>query len=425
MISTTSRGPLVLFLGALLALHAVVLKQEWSGIPVRTDFSIFYTAGTIVANHHGHELYDYELQKSVQQSSIRRGLREQDYVLPFNHPPFEALLFVPLAALPYAPAYFVWVGSSLALLLITGIALNGHLSLLRTVPLWLWMLACLAYSPIFICLTLGQDSIVLLLCYTLAWVALLRKSDFSAGAWLGLGLAKYHLVLPFMVAFVLEKRAKVLAGFGVVAVVLGLISLLTVGWQGLLSYPRFLLFSERSTEQQLTAEQPNLHGFLVTTLGNSRRVEVLVLAASVVLLAVAWRGWRSAEAWGILPRQLAFAQNLLVTLLVSYHAYVQDLSLLFLVLLLTLDVLMARPALAIWSSKTLIVCLTTLLFSPIYLVLILRFGHLWVLTPVLLFLLLALMCGLRALARQSLVQATQGPKLSAEGRTPKNKGAGC
>jgi hypothetical protein len=375
---------MVLLLGAMLAVHAIVLKQEWREIPIRTDFSIFYTAGKIVAEHRGQQLYDYELQESVQRSSIRRGAQKSDCILPYNHPPFEALLFVPLSSVPYLPAYLVWVGFNLGLLIVAGITIRRHLSLLRAAPLWLWLLACLAYSPIFITLMLGQDSILLLLCYGLAWVALVKKSDFAAGAWLGLGLCKYHLVLPFMLRFVLERRAKVIAGFLTVAVILGLISFAVVGGQGIVSYPRFLLNSERSARPQWNAEQPNLHGFLVTTLGNSRLVQVLVLAASLLLVAVAWYGGRNTGSAHTLPGELSFAMNLVMTLLVSYHAYVQDLSLLFFVLLLALDVLIARPALPRLVHRILLVCLSILLFSPIYLVLILRFGNLEVLTPMLL-----------------------------------------
>jgi Glycosyltransferase family 87 len=399
MASKISRKEVVLLLGAMLAVHAIVLKQEWREIPIRTDFSIFYTAGKIVAEHRGRQLYDYPLQESVQRSSILRGVQKSDFILPYNHLPFEALLFVPLSLLPYLPAYLVWLGINLGLLIVAGISLRRHLPLLRAAPLWLWVLACLAYSPIFITLMLGQDSILLLLCYCLAWVALVKKSEFAAGAWLGLGLCKYHLVLPFLLAFLLERRAKVIAGFLTVAVILGLISFAVVGRQGIVSYPRFLWNSERNARPQWNAAQPNLHGFFVTTLGNSGWVQVLVLATSVLLVAVAWYGWRNTGSSHLWPGELSFAVNLVMTLLVSYHAYVQDLSLLFFVLLLGLDVLIAKPALPRLVHSILLVCLSILFFSPIYLVLILRFGNLEVLTPILLLFFFALVSAIAWLRR--------------------------
>jgi hypothetical protein len=146
-------------------------------------------------------------------------------------------------------------------------------------------------------------------------------------------------------------------------------------------------------------EKPNLHGFLVTTLGNSRLVQVLVLAASLLLVAVAWYGGRNTGSAHTLPGELSFAMNLVMTLLVSYHAYVQDLSLLFFVLLLALDVLIARPALPRLVHRILLVCVSILLFSPIYLVLILRFGKLEVLTPMLVLFFFALVRAIAWLRR--------------------------
>jgi hypothetical protein len=225
--------------------------------------------------------------------------------------------------------------------------------------------ALLAVHAIVLKRMLGQDSILLLLCYGLAWVALVKKSDFAAGAWLALGLCKYHLVLPFVLRFVLERRArraKVIAGS------------LTGTGNCQLSTVSIEFGAKRPAAME--REKPNLHGFFVTTLGNSRLVQVLVLAASLLLVAVAWYGGRNTGSAHTLPGELSFARNLVMTLLVSYHAYVQDLSLLFFVLLLALDVLIARPALPRLVHRILLVCVSILLFSPIYLVLIVRFGKL-------------------------------------------------
>src|ERR1700756_3790412 len=131
MASKISRKEVVLLLGAMLAVHAIVLKQEWREIPIRTDFSIFYTAGKIVAEHRGRQLYDYPLQESVQRSSILGGVQKSDFILPYNHLPFEALLFVPLSLLPYLPAYLVWLGINLGLLIVAGISIRRHLPLGR------------------------------------------------------------------------------------------------------------------------------------------------------------------------------------------------------------------------------------------------------------------------------------------------------
>jgi hypothetical protein len=92
----------------------------------------------------------------------------------------------------------------------------------------------------------GQDSILLLFLYCLVFLGLRRNAEFSGGSWLGLGVFKYHLVVPFVVP--LLRRKKLTAGFMVVVVLLGLISLAVTGWQGLLSYPRYVWGTEHDAK---------------------------------------------------------------------------------------------------------------------------------------------------------------------------------
>src|SRR5205814_821596 len=68
------------------------------------DFVLFYAAGRIVAAHQADHLYDPDLEERIEYGltgewSGRHGL---------INPPFFALLFVPLAALPYLPAFALW-----------------------------------------------------------------------------------------------------------------------------------------------------------------------------------------------------------------------------------------------------------------------------------------------------------------------------
>ena len=63
------------------------------------DFTAFYTAATLLRHGLGHQLYNPKIQYEAQESfagniSSRRG------PLPYIHPPFEALIFLPLTLLP-------------------------------------------------------------------------------------------------------------------------------------------------------------------------------------------------------------------------------------------------------------------------------------------------------------------------------------
>src|SRR4029079_16102116 len=102
------RPLLVTFLAAMIVVHGWMffrLRREIAaGYP---DFTIFYTAGKVVNEGRGRQVYDLETQFALQRS-FAPEVKHRENALPFNHPPFEALLFVPLAGLPYVAAYLVW-----------------------------------------------------------------------------------------------------------------------------------------------------------------------------------------------------------------------------------------------------------------------------------------------------------------------------
>jgi hypothetical protein len=99
---------LVTFLAAMIVLHGWMffsLRREIvTGYP---DFTIFYTAGKCILQGHARQLYDLETQFAIQRE-FASAVKQRENALPFNHPPFEALLFAPLARLPYVAAYLVW-----------------------------------------------------------------------------------------------------------------------------------------------------------------------------------------------------------------------------------------------------------------------------------------------------------------------------
>src|SRR5437773_10126934 len=83
---------ILLFGAALWAVHSPGVEK--------TDFSLTYVGATIEHEGLGRSLYDITLQKHV-----RDSLFQHPSPLFFEHPPFEALLFSPLAALPFSSAY--------------------------------------------------------------------------------------------------------------------------------------------------------------------------------------------------------------------------------------------------------------------------------------------------------------------------------
>ena len=154
------------------------------------DFTVFYTAASMLREGQGAQLYDSRAQLAVQaefarDADIRRG------PLPYIHPPFEALLFLPLTFLPYPLAFATWNVINLAILLGVAMLLKKSLLWLQGIPVWQMVLLCLAFFPVFANFHQGQDAILLLLVVALSFRALDRDADFLGGCWLGFGLFKY------------------------------------------------------------------------------------------------------------------------------------------------------------------------------------------------------------------------------------------
>jgi Glycosyltransferase family 87 len=388
MLSRATQAKLALYFCGMIVLHADVLWQSGEsvarGLP---DFSIFYTAGRIVRDGQGPRLYDDSLQEPVQRSfaplaAERRG----GAILPYNHLPFEVLLFVPLARFSFVTAYAIWLIVNVALLCSIPCVLRRRLPALGKAPLYLWLLACFAFYPIFMALIQGQDSILLLFLYCLAYEALERRSELAAGGWLALGLYKYHLVLPFVGS--LWRRNKLIAGFLMAAGGLGPISLAITGWHGLAGYPRYVWGTEHDPKYVLNSLQgqtANLRGLISamvpamhSTIGTGLVIFFSVIVLLVMINAAARVSWEDSTC-----RQALLALNLVGTILISYHIYVHDLSVLFLAILLVLEVLISGRFIPRWMRAVLWVCIAILSSSPAYMVMSLGYHQLQLMAIVL------------------------------------------
>ena len=96
------------------------------------DFTVFYTAVNILREGRGAELYNASTQDAVQRqftanSDIRRG------PLPYIHPPFEALVFLPLTFLPYTAAFVVWNLINVGMLSGVWLLLRSSVEVLRRI----------------------------------------------------------------------------------------------------------------------------------------------------------------------------------------------------------------------------------------------------------------------------------------------------
>jgi hypothetical protein len=331
------------------------------------DFSEFYAAGQMVRHGLGNSLYDLRVQAEFQ-------LKVAPVHAFYLRPPFEALLFVPFTYLSYRAAYAAWLMFSLAILSGAARLIQGNTNVLdamfqytRGIPVdfGLLLLVFLTFSPTMDCLLIGQDSVLMLMIYTLVFLALKRGWELEAGGLLALGLFKFHLVLPFAIIFALRRRGSFVLGFAGIALLLVAISVLVSGPGVLASYPAMFL---NSKYRMLMGFQPeyaaNIRGllYLITPSKIPGVISGAVVAAlSAFLLWVTARTWRDSEF------ELCFSAAVIAALLTGYHSFVYDLSLLLLPVAIVCGELAKRKILL--SNLTLNGALIVLFVQPIHYVL--------------------------------------------------------
>jgi hypothetical protein len=379
--ASTLKSAVFFYLSGMVLIHAVVFWNVRESVRKGySDFTIYYSAGTIVRQGLGRQLYDNLIQFRVQQEFAPEVAIRLD-ALPYNHPPFEAVFFAPFTYLSYPSAFALWMLANLVMLISLPFMLRQKLHHLRRYPVAFWLLASLSFFPIFFALLQGQDAILLLFFYTLAFICLQENRDVFAGGWLALGLFKFHLVLPFIILLLVQGRKKVLYGFFPIAAVLALISAVIVGTGGMLHYPHYVLRLEETMAKGaiMPSDMPNLRGVLYLLLHGHSYVGAVALVLSVVVFFfAAW--WCRA---GTNRVDLKFSLNVVATLLVSYHCLGYDLSILMLPILLLANELLGEGTVRGLPNLLTIAAIAVLFFSPLQLVLLMRSNRLalmgWVL----------------------------------------------
>lgn len=374
----------VIFLTGMFLMHALIFwnlrDKIREGYP---DFSIFYTAGTIVRQGLAGRLYDTALQFQVQ-----RGFASQVFIrqgaLPYNHPPFEALVFAPLAWMTYPTAYVLWDFINLLILAALPFLLRPWVPLLRQHGVLFWWLATLAFFPVFAALLQGQDSIPLLLLFSLGYIALRKNQEFMAGCWFGLGLFRFHLVLPLMLILLLHRKGKALLGFLLVALGLGLLSVGVVGWKEALHYPVYVWGVENSTGNatSLISAMPNLRGFVHMFIPWTPRAEVGLSFVSAILLLMASLRWDDSSSHRRFDLSISLA--MVATVILSYHVLAHDLCLLLLPLLLLSNDFFERGLPKAGRRIEILAPMVVLSLSPLLMLLWFRYAAFSLLAPVLL-----------------------------------------
>jgi Glycosyltransferase family 87 len=322
----TFRISLAAVLTLSLVLHIVTLWREKNDIAAaHGDFIIFYTGSQILLDGKAESLYDLKVQKEYQE---RFGIRIRPDPLPYNHPAYELLLFLPLARFSYTSAFIGW--GIVNIFMVAGIVCLLS-SAVNPGNKTLAALFCAAFFPVTATLWHGQDSILSTLLAAAVLVNLRCGRDTLAGTVLALGLYKPQLVLPIVLILAIRRRWKVILPFMAVGGILVCISIAMTGWSGAIQYVRLLSWINQTHYTIDPAHMPNLRGMFenLSSIGIPREIIFLTTAGtSICTLYWSVLQWKSSDTTNHTMFDLSFSHVIVATLLVSYHLYVHDLTLL-------------------------------------------------------------------------------------------------
>lgn len=373
------------FLVSMVAIHLFFLWAIRDRIALGDpDFTVFYTAAKMLRAGQGTHLYDPVAEQAIQ----RRFTSDPDLrqgPLPYIHPPFEALLFVPLTLFPYSDAFWIWNITNLGLLSIVAGLLRNFVP--PQITFWDALLALMAFFPVFANFHQGQDAILLLFLVVLGYRAFASGHDFAAGCWWGLGIFKYHLILPLILILVCWRGMKLLSGFLTTGSLAALLSLFLVGWRGAISYFGYVwhVISIPGYGRIPFRQLPNLAGLVAgwTASGNENPALRLAVLATSIALLLAVICLRTTERGPFL--ELKFSCAVIAAVLVGYSTNTYDLSLLALPLALIVNSYLREK-----SPPNILLPAIPLMISPLWFFLWMRWERINLIALCLLWWLLAI-----------------------------------
>jgi hypothetical protein len=277
---------------------------------LRNDFLCWYIGGKLALTGQFAHMYDPAVQWEVQ----RHVVPDEPILSVFPRPPYFAVLVAPLALLPLRPAFCVWLGIQMALLVICfGWAARrfGEDGLI-------WGAL---FGPVFAGIACGQDTSVMLAIFLAGYILAERGDDTWAGAIWALGLIKFNLLLPLPLAMLATRRWRMLQGFALTAASLAIFSVCVLKGEGLRLYFRLLSSHDLAKLNPAPERMMNLQA-IGAHLGWSG--PVFYIPATLAALALGWIAIRNAPLWRWI------SSVLIVCLLVTPHVFAYNMAVLLL-----------------------------------------------------------------------------------------------
>jgi hypothetical protein len=312
--------------------------RGWNAYLQETDFRPYFTGGYLLA-HNPAQVYSLDTQWQTQKT-LWPNLQEEKQLLPFIAPPFSALPYAPLSFLPLHSAFIIW--SVVNALLLTVLCWLVADELKNLPPKWKMAgyFMTITSVPALATFMQGQLAFLPALAALLAWRNLRRgehKYEIRGGLFLALLLLKPQLVVLPCLLLVCLRRWRALAGFGIGAVVLSLVSWLCVGASGIIQYANLVREASNWVNQYGVKPQAMLtaRGFLHFVFQTDVASDVALwwrIIAVVTLLLWTCSIWQTQQFQKSAIRfDLLWALTLTAAMFLSPYLYTHDMMLMFVV----------------------------------------------------------------------------------------------
>lgn len=290
-----------------LVLAGAILLGPYRAVE-RSDYMTYHVAARIVLDGRGECLYDEQCQADAQRDLIGEEPTFANGALPFNSPPWFAVLVAPLGWLPLSVGFAIFTLFGLLVLTWGAWRAVGHAGLTATLPRLLAVVLLLTSWPTVMSVIRGQA--------TLLAVGLLGLSvglaRYRSGLALGLSLVKPTLAPLWAAWELLGSHWRAVGTATLVGLAFVLLSVIVVSPQALLDYPGHLLSVAGGDALGVHPAE------MVNWRGAAERLNAgtwLVIGGSLATLAVVTIIWVRTSS-----RHLGAAAAFLATPLVLPHA---------------------------------------------------------------------------------------------------------
>ena len=192
-------------------------QPDRESVPYGADFLQEWIGAKLLSSSDASQLYSPTFVQWQHSPKVVGFTWDESQYYPPVYPPPHYAMFTPLSWLSYRSAVVAWliiliVCSWLSTVFIQQVAIHtaGDVDRGHRAP-WIWI-AILLFPALFFAITLGQKSPLWLLILSMAVLCCVRRSEFLAGAVLGILTIKPTICFLLPVAMVAGKKWRMLAG---------------------------------------------------------------------------------------------------------------------------------------------------------------------------------------------------------------------